>query len=537
MIRPSLPRFGVSLRTRLTLWYGALLALTVLGFSVLVYVTLEYQLSSAMDEALQLRGDQIRRLIGSDADRLMQPEDVHPGSVESKPLEEFAAPGIYVQVINARGAVIFAPSNLAGGELPIDPQSLAGMQAGQAMRVDVPVGGTNLRILTTPLVARDRVVGGVQVGQSLSPLDATMAVVARQLATAGVLALVTAVVAGWFFTRRALSPVSNVTQMARHIAATGDYGQRLAVPAAPQVGKGDELYLLTSTFNDMIARLEQLLDSQRRLLADTSHELRNPLTVIRGNLALLRNAGASDIARQESLVEAEEEVRRMVRMVEDLLLLARADAGDLPLIDPVPFDLSALVKEVVARARVGANARSIHLEARKEAWVLGDPNRCRQLLANLMDNAMQYTSERGVITVEVATLTRLKQRKVKDRSDRDHPSMSPASPPLDAVVTVTDDGIGMSAEDLSHVFERFFRADRARSRAQGGAGLGLAIAQYIAQAHGGEIQASSDGSGRGSRFRLRLPLLAQVSPYGAHQSDGISPNSPKPVDSSFGVAP
>src|SRR5205807_9496384 len=176
------------------------------------------------------------------------------------------------------------------------------------------------------LIETGEVVGAVQVAESLNPFENTMDAVARLLLSAGVSALLLAVVVGWLVTRAALSPVFRITETARHIAATGDYRQRLHV-TPPRFGHGDELFFLASTFNDMIARLEHMLESQRRLLADTSHELRNPITIIRGNLALLKREGVPEATRREAIIEAEEESARMGRLVGDLLLLARADAG------------------------------------------------------------------------------------------------------------------------------------------------------------------------------------------------------------------
>src|SRR5437867_4282648 len=287
-------RLGVSLRTRLTLWYGALLALTLLAFSALLYFTLQQSLSSSMDQRLVLRAD--------------------------------------------------------------------------------------------------------QVAESLTPFENTMAAVARLLLTAGVLALALAVIVGWLLTRAALSPVARITETARHIAATGDYRQRLHV-TPPRFGHGDELFFLAATFNDMIARLEHVLESQRRLLADTSHELRNPITIIRGNLALLRRAGVPEATRGEAVVEAEEEAARMGRLVGDLLLLARADAGEPPTLQREPVDLAELATEVVERARPQAADRRLKLAIEGSCTVLGDRDRLKQLIANLVENAVRYTPTNGRIEV------------------------------------------------------------------------------------------------------------------------------------------
>jgi two-component system, OmpR family, sensor kinase len=498
-------RVGVSLRTRLTLWYGALLALTLLGFSTFLYLTLQQSLSRAVEDRLSIRAEGLRREVAPSLGSFVQPEDVPPGTVEALALEEFVAPGIYVQVLNTRGAVVVAPPNLAGGELPVADVSLRAIAEDRRTLADVPVGDATVRVLTVPLHgARGQVVGAVQVGESLSPLEGTMAAVARLLLVLGLGGLLVAVAVGWLLTRRALSPVARITATARHIASTGDYSQRLRV-GPPVFGHGDELFFLASTFNDMIARLEYVLESQRRLLADTSHELRNPITIIRGNLALLRRSGVADETRREAVLEADEEAARMGRLVGDLLLLARADAGELPSLDAASVDLAELAREVVERAHSAAPERHIAVSASAPCVIVGDRERLRQLVANLVENAVRYTPASGRIDVRVepeppAGL----QRTASGARFRSTGS----SPMATAVLTVSDTGIGISPADLPHVFERFYRADKARSRAGGGSGLGLSIAAYIARAHGGTIEAASEGTNRGSTFRVRLPLCA-----------------------------
>ena len=504
-------RLGMSLRTRLTLWYGALLAIALLTFSAVLYFTLQQSLSSSMDERLTVRADQLRRELGPSIGGLLQPEDVDPAKLSST-LSEFVQPGIYVQVITARGDVVAYPPNLVGGELPVPPSSR------QAIAEDRPIFDTapvvsgeatpNVRLLTEPihLNATGEVVGAVQVAESLAPIENTMAAVARLLLSVGAGALLVAVVVGWLLTRAALSPVFRITETARHIAATGDYHQRIHV-TRPRFGHGDELFFLAATFNDMIARLEHLLESQRRLLADTSHELRNPITIIRGNLALLRRRGVAESTRSEAIVEAEEEAARMGRLVGELLLLARADAGELPSLARERVDLAELAAEVVEQARPEAGERRLSLASDGRCIVLGDRDRLKQLIANLVENAIRYTPPGGHIELTVTGRARLQQAgsAVRSRNARVPGSSTPM-----ALLTVRDTGIGISPTDLPHVFERFYRADKARSRARGGSGIGLSIAQYVALAHGGSIEASSDGTNRGSTFTVRLPLATRA---------------------------
>jgi signal transduction histidine kinase len=330
--------------------------------------------------------------------------------------------------------------------------------------------------------------------------------------------LLLAVVVGWLLTRAALSPVFRITETARHIAATGDYRQRLHV-TPPRLGHGDELFFLAATFNDMIARLEHMLESQRRLLADTSHELRNPITIIRGNLALLRRPSIAETTRKEAIVEAEEEAARMGRLVGDLLLLARADAGEEPSLQRELVDVGELAAEVVDQSRPTADGRLLTLDRDGACMVLGDRDRLKQLLANLVENAIRYTPAGGRINVSVhATALQQRSAPVRSRIARE------SGPTPMAILTISDSGIGISPTDLPHVFERFYRADKARSRAHGGTGLGLSIAQYVAQAHGGSIEAFSDGTNRGSTFTVRLPLASEIE-VKANASRAASPAS------------
>jgi signal transduction histidine kinase len=231
----------------------------------------------------------------------------------------------------------------------------------------------------------------------------------------------------------------------------------------------------------MLGRLEGLFTTQQRLVADVSHELRTPLTTIRGNIDLLRRGAAKDPqARQETLGAIEVEVTRMSRMVADLLLLAQADAGIE--LKKKPVELDTLLLEVYRQGQLMANGIEVKLGHEDQAVVMGDADRLRQLLLNLVDNAIKYTPAGGEVRLSLYH----KQGWVQ--------------------VAVRDTGMGIFPEDLPHIFERFYSTDRARRR--GGTGLGLSIAKWIAEAHGGHLTVESE-VGKGSTFTVWLrPVMA-----------------------------
>jgi len=242
----------------------------------------------------------------------------------------------------------------------------------------------------------------------------------------------------------------------------------------------DEVDRLAITFNEMLQRLENLFSTQQRFLADVSHELRTPLTIIRGNLALLKQGDPA--ANEETLRTIDAESERMSRLLADLLLLAQSDAGA-SVSNRTPVELDTLLLDVYRQARVMAAARDgqlkITLGEEDQALVEGDPDRLKQLLLNLVDNAIKYTPS-GEVKLSL----------IKHDGQ--------------VGLRVADTGMGIPTEDLPHIFERFYRVDKARSREKGGTGLGLSIADWIAKAHGGFIQVESQ-PGKGSTFTIWLP--------------------------------
>jgi signal transduction histidine kinase len=280
----------------------------------------------------------------------------------------------------------------------------------------------------------------------------------------------------------ALRPIDRVTQTAGRIVHAQDLGQRLAVPTTD-----DEVGRLVSTFNAMLERLDRLFQAQQRLGADVSHELRTPLTTIRGNVALLRRGAADDPAERAVALDAiEDEVDRMSRLVADLLVLAQAEAG--MKLEKQPVELDTLILEVYRQAQLMSAARfpvgervAIRLGHEDQALVEGDPDRLKQLLLNLVDNALKYTPAGGTVSLSLY---------------RDEGGVR---------VSVEDTGVGIPPDVLPHIFDRFYRAQREGRK---GVGLGLSIACWIAEAHGGRLSVESQ-VGQGTIFTLWLPTDAE----------------------------
>lgn len=295
--------------------------------------------------------------------------------------------------------------------------------------------------------------------------------VPRALVLGGGAVLSAAALAAWLAGTRALRPLSRIVTAAARVAEEGDFSRRLAEdPRDPEVAH------LTATFNRLITRVDDVLAAQRQLVADTSHELKTPLTTIKGNLELLEQA-PTPAERAEILAETGQEVERMSRLIRDLLLLA--EVGESPRTEQVDVRLDLVAQQVVERVAGAAAPRVLLLT--EPVVVAGDEHRLGQVVANLLQNALRYASSApGAIHVIV-------QRG-----------------PTEAQLIVRDDGPGLPADALERVFDRFYRVDRGRSRSRGGTGLGLAIVRHITEAHGGRVWAENRATG-GARFCVRLP--------------------------------
>ncbi len=470
------------IRLRLTLWYTGVLAAILIAIGLGVYAPARVLLFQQLDSRLVQAADTVLPLLFTQPAELVQRNGRQ--IIRFPTLDAFRSSEIYVQFISTDGQLIGASPNIfeANFDSLLDPEafryelSLSNEQRADHFSNYSHPDTPPLRVLTRPLYSRrepETLIGFLQVGISRENVEVALRILSTTLLVSGVVGLLLSFFVGALIARRALKPVDQITRTAMAIYRAENLDQRVSVPRT-----NDEIAQLSRAFNEMLDRLKQLFDAQQRLVADVSHEMRTPLTVIRGNVDLLRAMGCAD---QESLDALTRESERMTRLVSDLLLLSQADAGELPM-RFTKVNVSQLAHEVGRMAQVIANGRvSIIVKAEDDLVIEADPDRLKQVLINLTDNAIKHTPDGGEVRIECVAFYNGFVR-----------------------LSVSDTGVGIPERDLPHIFERFYRVDKSRSRSYGGAGLGLSIAYTIVQAHHGRIVVNSK-EGVGTTFDIYIP--------------------------------
>jgi two-component system OmpR family sensor kinase len=455
----------LSIHTRLTLWYaGALLAILIV-ISGLSYSLLAWSLAQDVDRSL-LTVAEVVRDAAPRGERL---------DLAEQWLREMIDPEHQLfQLLDPDGTLRLRSPRLRGDTLPLSPAARQSVIAGQPAFDTVMLRGRRVRVVTLPVRRNGRLVEVVQVGVRLAPTERTLERWLEALAILVPLGVGLAAAGGRLMARAALKPVDDMSQAARRIDAEA-LARRIHVR-----GTGDELDRLAETLNGMLARLENTFGEMRRFSADAAHELRTPLTALKGTLEVALRADRSGREYREALASALEEVERLVRLAEDLLLMSRATAG--PEAPRARVDVEPLVLDV---AEVGARLAkdrgvAVRVGTLAPAVVLGDAASLRRALLNLVENGVKYTPAGGRVELAVG--------------DADG----------DVVIAVEDTGPGVDPADAGRIFEPFVRLDAARARETGGAGLGLTIARSIVVAHRGTL-AVDRGAGGGARFTVRLP--------------------------------
>ena len=358
---------------------------------------------------------------------------------------------------------------------PISGQELLRSESSYAT---VATPEAHIRVLSVPLQSERGRVGLLQIAVDLMFVDLALEALTSVLVTVSIIGVIFSAMAAWFVTDQSLEPLGTVTDTAVQITRADDLQRRIPLPE----NASKEIKDLIVAFNQTLERMARLFDVQRRFLQDVSHELRTPLTVIKINVDLMEKMNKAD---PESLNAIESEVSRMTRLVNNLLLLAKAESGDVPFENQV-FDLDTVVLEVYRQMKVVAGDKiKLKLGEMDQIQIMGDRDRIKQVIMNLVGNGIQYTPEGGQVTLAL------------QKSDHF------------AQIFVNDTGSGMSEEDLQHIFERFYRGEKSRKRGKNtGFGLGLSISNWIVKNHNGLIEVTSQKD-KGSTFVVKLPLIKE----------------------------
>jgi heavy metal sensor kinase len=477
-----------TVRARLTLWNVGVLAIVLLVLGGSLRLSAERNMLASVDREIAGRARRHQNFWAHAPERGYTPwerpswwsdmvksmrNNTSAGNAGRRFTEETSPASrwqvrVQERLYNMKGEQVFP----LGEDLPWDRDSCIYAGRGHTVYMTLRIGNEQVRILYAPLRAAGQIKGVAQVGYSLADVNRALGNLNRTLLTFIPIALAAAGIGGLFLTGRMLRPVREATHAAARIGAE-DLSRRLPVNGS------DEFSELAATFNGMLGRLERAFEQQRRFAADASHELRTPLTVIKANTSLALSRDDLSGEQRKVMESVDRAAGVMNRIVQDLLLLARSDAGQLEL-TLRPTRLSEVLEVAVECARIPGGPAICNEAEETDLAVQGDTSHLIRLFVNLLENAVRHTPREGCITL----------------SARREGSA--------VIVTVEDTGAGISPEHLPHVCERFYRVDEARSRAQGGTGLGLAICQSIVRAHGGSLDiTSSPGAGTTVRVTLR----------------------------------
>jgi heavy metal sensor kinase len=455
---------ALAIGARLTAWYSLILALSLCLFGTLAYFAMAHSIRSTIDRELGQRIQAVRDIIHEDA-----PSGLAALQDEFSELADSEGAGSRLRVAYQAGALIWASPQLQN---VIEPRRTEAGSSPFTARIE----GRRFRLLrqTVEVGAASY---DIETAMSIEDFDRSLKQFRVLLVGLGPAFLILAAWGGHWLSRRALAPVDQITMAARSIGAQ-DLSRRLTVPRT-----SDELERLADTLNEMLGRLEAAFRSITQLTADASHELRTPVSVMRTDAEITLRKPRSEAEYRQALSRILAEAEKVSHLIEQLLVLARADSASaaLPL---VRSSLNAALESACLQAGILAEAKHLSFSqsmAEDPLWVDGDPASLERLFVILLDNAVKYTPSGGHVDV----------RLVSDDGF--------------AVASIRDTGVGIASEDIAHVFDRFYRADRARSRDSGGTGLGLSIGRWIAEAHRGEIRVQSEPA-KGSTFQVRIPL-------------------------------
>jgi two-component system, OmpR family, sensor kinase len=465
-----------SIRSRLTAWYVTLLAIILILFSVLLNYFLAKRLHESVDNSLTVSAT----VVATSATMRLSDSPL-PGL--NQLFEQFMNQGNlnkFYRIYDGSGNVGSRSKNISASQFPLSQTAYADALEGMNSYETFRVGGQQpIRVITMPILLEGKLINLVQVGTSLEAVQETLRNLKIFLFTAVPSVLILAALFARFMARRALKPISRIIDTAREIGQGQELSKRI-----PVLKIKDELGQLALTFNEMMNRLENSFAQMRQFSSDASHELRTPLTVLKGQNELILSKQRKPEEYQEVISSNLEEINYMSKVLEDLFLLSKSDENQVNL-DCKQVDLRALVEEICKHAEVLAEEKNVNIiiSFLEPTEIKGDEVRLRQMVWNVLQNGIKYTQRGGELKISLQNEDEF------------------------ALLTIQDTGIGIPEEDLPQIFNRFYRVDKARTRDEGGSGLGLSICRQIAEAHKGRIEVESK-LGVGTRFKIRLPSSA-----------------------------
>ena len=462
-----------SIRSRLTAWYILLLGIILILFSVFLNYFLSKRLYESVDNSLTVSAT----VVATSAVMKFKRSPL-PGLDQF--FEQFMGAGNlnkFYRIYDGSGNVGSRSNNIDASKFPLSQEAYADALSGTNSYETFLVDGKHpIRVITMPILREKKLVNLVQVGTSLEAVKETLRNLRIFLFTAVPSVLVFATLFARFLARRALKPISKIIKTARDIGQGQELSQRI-----PVFKVQDELGQLALTFNEMMDRLENSFAQMRQFSSDASHELRTPLTVLQGQNELVLSKLRDPKEYQEVIISNLEEIKYMSKVLEDLFVLSRSDENQV-LLNYKRMDLRDLVEEVCRHAEILAEEKdiSIVIAFLEQVKINGDEVRLRQMVWNILHNGIKYTQPGGELKVSLLEESGF------------------------ALLSIQDTGIGIPEKDLPFIFDRFYRVDKARSKDEGGSGLGLSICRHIAEAHKGKIKVESK-PGLGTRFKIHIP--------------------------------
>ncbi len=485
-----------SIRTRLTIWYTLLVLLTLAGFALSAYYYTRETLSRNLDLSLQNEVRWVKNYIAPQASKVKPSKRSIDALLKKKssrlppsfigptlPVEEseeadeiwnqifkhslLSPKKTFIQVSDKRGEIIYRNFSLGVDSIPV-PTTI-GYDSIAVLTAAVQGGKYRIAVLRDVNFTTLTAYSLRDLGDMLENLFSVFLYIIP-------IAALVSIVGGLYLAHKALKPVDEVTKRARKLTAEN------LDQAIPSRGVDDEIGRLINTMNDMIHRLHTSFEQVRQFSSDASHEMRTPLTIMRGEIELALRSEKTAEQYKEVLGSQLEEILRLKSIIDNLMTLGRADQGVLELkLEEVHLD--SLIRDLYDDSEMLAQSKHIHVELKRNEpiTIVGDKGRLRQLFLNIVDNAIKYTPDGGGVSISV---------------ERQNGA---------ALVAVEDNGIGIPQEDINRIFDRFYRVDKARSREMGGTGLGLSIAKWIAELHRGTITVESELN-KGSKFTVHIPI-------------------------------